>query len=151
MELSVMTPFSSVLHCLGGRLGVRSPLRYARAARRGRRPSHTLRFGHTSGPLLGVLSPRPRARRLGRSYDLPSVAGWPNKEGGKRKKGEALVALVTSMLWCACSWLQAHSVRTRSTRHPHHTRLVRGSWQVPLQVQVHKFLLSVEPPGQALA
>ena len=31
-----------------------------------------------------------------------------------------------------------------------HTPRVRGSWQVPLQVQVLKFLLSVEPAGHAL-
>ena len=31
-----------------------------------------------------------------------------------------------------------------------HTPRVRGSWQVPLKVQVHKFLLSVELAGHAL-
>ena len=130
-----------------GRLGVRSPLRYAAVL-----PADGL---SAVAACVACLPASPclslRARHIGRPVRPVDCCRSSEQGGGRKKKGEALVVHVASRLTvCKLPGLQALHAHALPAPLAPHTPRVRGSWQVPLQVQVLKFLLSVEPAGHAL-
>ena len=92
-----------------------------------------------------------RALQTSAQCGLPVVAGLLTR-GESSKKGEALSVPVASRLTvCMLLGLSPQPAHALPAPLASHTRRVAGCWQVLPQVEIHKFLSSVEPPGHALS
>ena len=147
----VMTPFCSVLQCLCARpwrpLSCGSaPLSAVSSCRRLSAASLP------ASPACLPLPASPCARSISPAQcGLPVVAGLLNKRGKRKKGGSARRHVASRLMVCMLLGLSPQPAHALPAPLASHTRRVAGCWQVLPQVEIHKFLSSVEPPGHALS